>query len=55
MTTNWGTGKGLGSSAALEVAVMQALNVAFKLELDGGQLAQYCHKVRQMLVLVACR
>ena len=38
-------GKGLASSAALEVAVMQALNVALKLHLDGQQVAQYCHKV----------
>lgn len=38
-------GKGLASSAALEVAVMQGLSIALQLQLDGKQLAEYCHKV----------
>lgn len=40
-----GAGKGLASSAALEVAVMQGLNIALRLQLDGKQVAEYCHKV----------
>jgi homoserine kinase len=41
----WCVGKGVSSSAALEVAVMQALNVALKLGLDGMEIAKLCQKV----------
>jgi galactokinase len=38
-------GKGVSSSAALEVSVMQALNVALELGLDGMEIAVLCQKV----------
>lgn len=38
-------GKGVSSSAALEVAVMQALLHAHGLSLDGHRLATLCQKV----------
>lgn len=41
----WRAGKGVSSSAALEVSVMQALNATLKLELDGMEIAQLCQKV----------
>ena len=44
-------GKGVSSSAALEVAVMQALSAAHGISLGGRQLALLCQKVRAL----ACR
>lgn len=38
-------GKGVSSSAAVEVATMQALAAAHGLQLDGRQLALLCQKV----------
>lgn len=41
-------GKGVSSSAALEVSVMQALLTAHGLTLDGHRLATLCQKVRPL-------
>lgn len=43
-------GLGVSSSAALEVATMQALATAHGLQLDGRELALLCQKVRSRAV-----
>jgi galactokinase len=47
-------GKGVSSSAALEVAVMQAICAAFDLEIDSREKAILCQKVENLVVGAAC-
>lgn len=44
-------GAGVSSSAALEVAAMQAIAAAHSLPLDGQQLALLCQKVSSQLII----
>ena len=47
-------GAGVSSSAALEVAVLTALNRAFELELDGHQIARLAQKLENQVVGAPC-
>ncbi len=47
-------GKGVSSSAALEVAVMQAVTSAFEIEIDGRDKALLCQKVENLVVGAPC-
>lgn len=47
-------GKGLSSSAALEVATLQALCGLYKLELSGREMALLCQKVENLVVGAPC-
>jgi galactokinase len=47
-------GKGVSSSAAIEVATMSALCPAFGLVMDGCRLATLCQKVENLVVGAAC-
>ena len=49
-------GKGVSSSAAVEVAVMQAICAAHDLHIDGRHLALLCQKVipDPVIVLLSC-
>ena len=47
-------GKGVSSSAALEVAVMQAVCGAFEVEIDSREKAILCQKVENLVVGAAC-
>ena len=47
-------GKGVSSSAALEVAVMQAICAAFDIQLEGRELALLCQKVENLVVGAPC-
>jgi L-arabinokinase len=47
-------GKGVSSSAALEVSVMQAVNAAFGLALSPRELALLCQKVENAVVGAPC-
>jgi hypothetical protein len=47
-------GKGVSSSAALEVAVMQAVAAAFDLEIGPRELAILCQKVENLIVGAPC-
>jgi L-arabinokinase len=47
-------GKGVSSSAALEIAVMQAVCVAYEIELEPRNLALLCQKVENHIVGAAC-
>ena len=47
-------GKGVSSSAALEVAVMQAVTEAFNIEIDCGELARLCQKVENLVAGAPC-
>ncbi|HTI13205.1 MAG TPA: galactokinase family protein [Dictyobacter sp.] len=47
-------GKGVSSSAALEVATMQALCAHFKLSLNGHDIARLCQKVENVIVGAPC-
>ena len=47
-------GKGVSSSAALEVAVMQAVTAAFAIEIDGRDKALLCQKVENLVVGAPC-
>jgi len=47
-------GKGVSSSASLEVAVMQAVNVAFDLDLECKELARLCQKVENLIAGAPC-
>jgi L-arabinokinase len=47
-------GKGVSSSAALEVAVMQAIAVAFDLTLDARELALLCQMVENLVAGAPC-
>ncbi|GHO49820.1 galactokinase [Ktedonospora formicarum] len=48
------TGKGVSSSAALEVATMQAVAASFKLALAGRELALLCQQVENLIVNAPC-
>ncbi|MCD9185299.1 MAG: hypothetical protein LUM44_02625 [Pyrinomonadaceae bacterium] len=47
-------GKGVSSSAALEVSTMQAVAAAFGIELSGKETANLCQKVENLIVGAAC-
>jgi L-arabinokinase len=47
-------GKGVASSAALEVAAMQAVCAAYEIEIDGHELAILCQKVENLVVGAPC-
>ncbi len=47
-------GKGVSSSAALEVATMQAVNTLFGLELEGREVAMLCQQVENQIVGAPC-
>jgi galactokinase len=47
-------GKGVSSSAALEVATMQAVNTLFDLQIGGRDLAILCQKVENLIVGAPC-
>jgi len=47
-------GKGVSSSAALEVAVMQAVTEAFNINVDGRDKALLCQKVENLVVGAPC-
>ena len=47
-------GKGVSSSAALEVATMQALCAMFNISLAGEKIASLCQKVENRIVGAAC-
>ena len=47
-------GKGVSSSAALEVASMQALAVAYEIEIGASELALLCQQVENLVVGAPC-
>ncbi len=47
-------GKGVSSSAAIEVAVMQAVAAAFDVKIDARELALLCQKVENLVVGAPC-
>lgn len=47
-------GKGVSSSAALEVAVMQAVTAAFDVKIEGRDKALLCQKVENLVVGAPC-
>lgn len=47
-------GKGVSSSAALEVATMQAVNALYTLGLEGRELALLCQQVENLIVGAPC-
>ena len=47
-------GKGVSSSAALEVATMQALGAAYELKIPAPELALLCQKVENLVVGAPC-
>jgi L-arabinokinase len=47
-------GKGVASSAALEVAAMQAVCAAYEIEIDGHTLAMLCQKTENLVVGAPC-
>lgn len=47
-------GKGVSSSAALEVATMQAVAAAYQIELDPRELAFLCQKVENLVACAPC-
>ena len=47
-------GKGVSSSAALEVAVMQAINVAYGIGLNAQEIARLCQKVENLIAGAPC-
>jgi len=47
-------GKGVASSAALEVAAMQSVCAAYDVEIDGHELAILCQKVENLVVGAPC-
>ena len=47
-------GKGVSSSAAVEVATMQALNAAFGIGLEGSEIARLCQMVENNVVGAPC-
>lgn len=47
-------GKGVSSSAALEVSTMQAVSAAFAIELNGKETAILCQKVENLIVGAPC-
>jgi len=47
-------GKGVSSSAAVEVASMQAISAAYEIPLEGRELAMLCQKVENLVVGAPC-
>ena len=47
-------GKGVSSSAALEVAVMQAVCAAYEIEIEPRELAMLCQRVENSIASAAC-
>jgi galactokinase len=47
-------GKGVSSSAALEVATMQAVATAYRLDLDPREMAFLCQKVENLVACAPC-
>jgi L-arabinokinase len=47
-------GKGVSSSAALEVAAMQAVNTLFGLQIGGREMAILCQRVENLIVGAPC-
>ena len=47
-------GKGVSSSAALEVATMQAMSAAYGLDLDPREMAFLCQKVENLVACAPC-
>lgn len=47
-------GKGVSSSAALEVAVMKAVAAAFRIAISSQELARLCQKVENLIVGAPC-
>jgi L-arabinokinase len=47
-------GKGVSSSAAIEVAVMQAIAAAFHIKIDARETALLCQKVENLIVGAPC-
>lgn len=47
-------GKGVSSSAALEVAALQAVTKAFDIEMDGPDIALLCQRVENLVVGAPC-
>lgn len=47
-------GKGVASSAALEVATMQAVCAAYEVDIEGHELAILCQKVENLVVGAPC-
>jgi L-arabinokinase len=54
ISSNVSEGKGVSSSAALEVAAMQAVNAAFELDLNPRDLALLCQKTENEIVGAPC-
>ena len=54
ISSNVPEGKGVSSSAALEVATMQAVNAAFNLNLGARELALLCQKTENEIVGAPC-
>ena len=48
------SGKGVSSSAALEVAAMRAVTAAFDIQIDGRELALLCQMVENLVVGAPC-
>jgi galactokinase len=47
-------GKGVSSSAAIEVAVMSALLAAYDMQVEGRELALLCQKAENLVVGAPC-
>jgi L-arabinokinase len=54
INSNVPEGKGVSSSAALEVAVMQAVNVSFAVGLEAQEVARLCQKVENLVAGAPC-
>lgn len=54
ISSNVPSGKGVSSSAALEVAVMQAVVAAFDLQIEGREIAILCQRVENLVVGAPC-
>jgi galactokinase len=52
--SNVPAGKGVSSSAALEVAAMQVIGIAYGLDLEARQAALLCQKVENLIVGAPC-
>ena len=54
ISSNVPSGKGVSSSAALEVAVMQAVSAAFDIHIEGREIAMLCQMVENLVVGAPC-
>lgn len=54
LNSNVPSGKGVSSSAAIEVATMKAVAAAFDIDLSGLDLAVFCQKVENLVVGAPC-